>query len=233
MKKIDRSFRRVLRAGVFRGIWLSSCLVFSGGCALTHPVPKPAHQEAATTGNNAFNAAPQLPPELKRVAFLPATAEAAGDSSDGLAVLEPVLRQELSRTGRFEMVPVTHEQLREWTGRVQWKTVDQLPADFFQKIREKTGCNAVFFSHLTHYHAYPPIVIGWRLALVDGSEPRTRWAVDEFYDGGDEAIAKAARLYNAKHLPSQPMGDPSVVLGSPRRFGQFVTSALLGTLPVR
>ncbi len=194
---------------------------------------KPAPTRVSVGRGNVFNATSQLPAALKRVAILPSTAGAAGDLTAGREALEPVLLQELSRTGRFEIVPITSDQLREWSGRGHWQTSDQLPVEFFRKIREKTGCHAVFFSHLTHYHAYPPIAIGWRMTLVDSDEPLIRWAVDELYDGGEEATAKAARLYFTKHLPSHPLADSSVVLASPRRFGQFVTGALVATLPSR
>jgi hypothetical protein len=47
-------------------------------------------------------------------------------------------------------------------------------------------------------------------------------------------VANAARFYSNQHVHIEgPADDPSVILGSPSRFGQYSISAILATLPER
>jgi hypothetical protein len=44
-------------------------------------------------------------------------------------MLEAVLSEELGKTKKFELVAVTSEQMRIWTGRPAWRAEETLPAD--------------------------------------------------------------------------------------------------------
>lgn len=176
-----------------------------------------------------------LPPSIKRVAVLPLTAlndEAAMDS--GRETLWPALIVELGRARHFEIVIVTPDELRLLTGRSLWSGEEKLPLDFFDKLKDKLGVDAVLFSRLTHYRAYEPLAIGWRLKLLDAEEPHILWAVDEVFDARTPEVAAAARRYAQEHPDANvSLQDAQSVLVSPRRFGQYTASAVVDTMPAR
>jgi hypothetical protein len=164
-----------------------------------------------------------------------------------VAGLETVLYAELEKSGRFEVIPVSGEQLREWTGQASWRADEQLPLNFLERLRDGTGCDAVMFSQLIRYQPYEPLAVGWKFALVEKREtvldataapksavPEILWSADEVFDAGDVGVANAARAYYSQHLRNEaPLSDPATVLGSPSRFGQYTLNALFATLPDR
>ena len=176
-----------------------------------------------------------LDPKIKRVAVLPLATSLSSESLQaGIDMLQPLVYAELDKTKRFELMIVSAQQMREWTGRAAWKSDDQLPANFFDKLREMADCDAIFFTELTRYQAYPPLAVGWKLALVQTTPHEILWAADEVFDAGDEEVANAARQYSAQHIHVEaPLSDPESILGSPSRFGQYSLHALLTLLPLR
>jgi hypothetical protein len=152
----------------------------------------------------------------------------------GVDSLQPLLRAELEKSKRFEIVVVTPEQIRRWTGQGIWKSEDQLPPDFFDRLQEETGCQAVLFSELTRYQPYQPVAIGWKITLVYNKDHVIYWAADEVFDAGEGPVANAARAYESDHITSQsPLPDPNAILSSPSRFGQYTLYALFTKLPKR
>ncbi len=94
--------------------------------------------------------------------------------------------------------------------------------------------DAVLFCRLTQYRAYEPLAVGWRLKLLDAEVPRILWAVDEVFDARVAEVAAAARRYAREHSEAVPsLQDSQSVLLSPRRFGQYTASAVVGTMPGR
>lgn len=197
---------------------------------------------------NIYRRAEVLPPRVRRVAVLPLTSPASTALlTAGVEVLETVLYAELEKSGRFEVIPVSAEQLREWTGQSGWRADEQLPLNFLDRLREGTGCDAVLFSQLIRYQPYEPMAIGWKFALVEKGETakdlttspkeaglQILWSADEVFDAGDIGVANAARAYYSQHLRNEaPLSDSSTVLGSPSRFGQYTLNALFATLPGR
>ena len=175
-----------------------------------------------------------LPAELQRVALLPLTAAPGNVSQTGLRTLEPILTSEFRKRGAFEVVTVSPEQLREWTGRPGWRRQDVLPQDLFERIQKQTGCDAVLFSELSTYNPYPPLAVGWHLSLVDLRTRADYWTVDEVFDAGSPGVIAAAQAYYRGGLnqPSVQL-DSAAVLNSPLRFGQYSAAAVIGTLPGR
>ena len=212
---------------------LSLATTLLAGCA-TNPLEDhvfgPSYQP-----QNIFTEAAILPPQLKRLAVLPlTTASQSTELEFGRAALEPVLLAELARVNHFELVPVTPEQLERWTGRSAWSGEEKLPQDFFDKLRAAAGVDGVLLSRLTQYRAYEPLVIGWRIKLLDAQKPRILWAVDEVFDARQAEVANAARRYAQSHPEAAPpVGDSRTALGSPRRFAHYTASAVLQTLPAR
>ncbi len=184
---------------------------------------------------NVFLAAPQLPKSLRTVAVLPLTADPRlADGAAGIMTLEPVLRGELTKQLRFELIFISPQQLREWTQRISWTSNDELPPSFFETLRRHVHCDGVMFSQLTQYQAYPPLSLGWHFKLVDGVSAQVVWAADEIFDSRDKAVSNSARRYQQA---SQTMGntapDSKIILTSPDRFAHYSAAALFGTLPPR
>jgi hypothetical protein len=176
-----------------------------------------------------------LDPAIKRVAVLPITTVSDTETfKDGADLLQQYLGPELTKTKRFDLVIVSSEQLREWTGQQTWRADEPLPRNFFAELREGCGCDAVFFAQLSRYNPYAPVAVGWKLALCQPGQPRPIWAADEVFDAGDAEVANAARRYSGQHVHVEgPLDDPTAILGSPSRFGQYSLSALLSSLPER
>ncbi|MBM3881355.1 MAG: hypothetical protein FJ387_16785 [Verrucomicrobia bacterium] len=185
--------------------------------------------------SNVLCRTPYLSRELRRVAVLPMTVGRDDAQLEaGRAVLEPILWQELSKQKRFELCAVSGAQLQLWTGKRAWSADEPLPADLLGRLRTELGCDAVLFSRLTNYRAYPPLIVGWHFQLVDEQQPPVIWAVDEVLDAGESAVANGARRYYQRHLQdNRPLADSHGVLSSPRRFGQYAASTLFATLPGR
>lgn len=195
--------------------------------------------------SNVYRRVNALPENVRRIAVLPLTITSSTSLLEsGVETLEPVLYAELEKSKRFEVVPVTRQQMSAITSKPGWRIDEQLPANFFARVKELTGCDAVLFCQLTRFQPYPPPAIGWKLNLVecqksvppslDGQKAMTLWSADELLDAGDPAVANGARSYYLEHLRNEiPLPDPAMVLNSPTRFGQYTVSTLLATIPER
>lgn len=229
------------------------CLpAFAGGTGPTPPPPPPPAPSGPTA--NAFASSAQLPADLKRVVMLPlACDQFSGTLADGCHMLNPTLFAALTKTGKFELVPVDPETLRNCTGRMSWTGDEALPKDFFQSLKQYYGCDAVLFCHLTTLRPNPPLAIGWRLILADASTGRIIWATDQIFDANNPTVAKAAKEFERREQPHQSafyhiysflawcintptrsaLDDQWNILHSPRYFAEFCAAESLETLPQR
>ena len=183
---------------------------------------------------NVHRLSDQLPKELRRIAVLPMTCdETHPEALSGTQTLETVMRTELMKTGKFELVAVSPDDLGRWTGRKKWDAEEKLPTGFLQKVREELTCEGVLFCRLTRYRPYPPLAIGWKLKLVEVAQGQTVWAIDEIFDVGEPLVSNAARRYEQQHQKGGPLTDTPLILTSPARFGQYTASAVFGTMPAR
>lgn len=181
-----------------------------------------------------------VPEKVRRVAVLPLVSASRGAQAEaGAEAMQSVLVTELVRSGAFEILAVSADDLNHATGRSQWTAEEKLPTAFFQRLRDQHGCDAVLFSRLTHYRAYPPLAVGWSFKLVEcptkpAESPRILWAADEVFDAGNQAVVNSARRYYLSQLKVPgPLADSQTVLQTPRRFAQYTLHALALTLPPR
>jgi hypothetical protein len=211
--------------------WLTLVL-FLAGCStkpLTDPIIGPNYQV-----RNVYRKEPLLPVNIRRVAVLPLSIKApTAGLVAGKDSLERVFHAELTKAARFETILVEPTQLKQWLGRETLDAYEDLPAQLFRVLVEKTGADGVLFAHLSEYKAYPPIMIGWRMKLVS-NQAETIWAVEEMFDASEEAVSNAARRYDRAQEKNNPvLEDSRSILLSPTRFGQYTLRSVLDTLPAR
>jgi hypothetical protein len=151
---------------------------------------------------------------------------------DGRDALEPIVRSELAKIRKFEILPVSSEMLSSRTGQASWSCEETLPHDLFSWLSEARGCDAVLFCRLTVFRGFAPLAVGWRMRLVDIRTHSTIWAGDELFDASQPAVQSGARHYQLSVRQNcAPVPDEWVIENSPRQFGQYATAQLLATLP--
>lgn len=218
----------------FALVALLAVLVSVTGCKTTGRLNDPIIG-AGYQPKNVYTTFDQLPISMRRVAVLPLTCDAnTSEQQYGRQVLEVVLSEELGKTKKFELIPVTGEQLRVWTGRTSWRAEEKLPADLLKKLQQELGCDAVLFSRLTQYRAYPPLTVGFSLKLVEISTTEFFWVVDEVFDATEPGVVNSARRYQLtrEHLPAA-LSDSRSILNSPSGFGRYAANSVFQTLPAR
>lgn len=167
---------------------------------------------------------------MRRVAMLPLSA--GRFSPDALRDIAAAFQAELSRKTLFEVVPVSGAALEAICGRRQLSSVEPVPADLMDALRERLGAEGVLFTDITHFHPYRPVAIGVRAKLVDINTGAISWACDFVYDSGQPAVAENARTF--QRLFSDPNraipDDGGSVLISPSRFAKFVANDAFSSL---
>jgi hypothetical protein len=206
-------------------------LLFSG-CHKTKVITDPIlGPDFAVT--NVFRKEATLPASVRRVAVLPLVSDMSPDALAGGQMLQPVLQTELAKAGRFDLIFVTPGQLQQWTGQERWDYHDVLPNGFMKNIASHTDADAVIFARLSRFHAYPPIVVGWRMTLA-ALDADLLWSVDEVFDASEEAVSNSARRFDRGQVSSSAaLEDSRSILLSPRKFGQYTARAVVQTLPHR
>jgi hypothetical protein len=233
----SREIKRELAVRPDAGFWVGAlgfivALFFLSGCntrPLTDPIIGPGF-----SATNAFRRTEILPPTLRRVAVLPLSYDASDPTAmNGQQMLEPMLRAELTKTERFELVFIKPEQLRIWTGKERWDSFEALPPDLLKLVAQKTACDGLLLPRLSQFKAYPPMLIGWRIKLA-ANNADVLWAVDELFDAAEETVSNSARRYDRSHVKNNPvLEDSRSILLSPSKFGQYTLHSVLETLPSR
>lgn len=220
----------------WRAGWLAGLFALSGVMASAQDAP--AQVEVSSHDcrpDNVFAYPAKLSLDLRRVAVLPLAAEtASGDLSEGCTALGPVLLEQLVKTKKFETVAVDAAVLRQATGQASWTGTETLPPDFLPFLHREYGCDAVLFVELTAYRAYAPLAVGWRFKLVDVRSGQIVWAADELFDAAEPAVYHASQRFSGQRL-KWPFGHEEnwLAANSPRQFGRYSATVLLGTLPER
>lgn len=199
---------------------VTSIGLLGGGCqtgkkAVTFVRPPPPQ--------NYFSGEPIGIP-IRRVALLPLFNSKY--PQEQLRELDAAFAAELAKKSIFEVVPVGRSAMESFFGQRQLASVEHLPADLLEKLRDRFGVDGILFTDLTHYSPYRPLSVGVRAKLVDATSGEIRWAFDYLFDSGNPAIALAAKTYQARfNQDNQPLpGDGGTVLISPSRFAKFVAN---------
>jgi len=207
-----------------------ACLV--AGC--TTPLGQMIGQTPPYQPNNIYQPNAKLPDHLRRVAVLPIASSSLPEGQHAQDTLQPVLQTELGKTKRFELVWITPERLLTWTGKRGWSAAEPLPTNFQHALGEQLGCDGVFFSELTRYQPYTPLVLGWNFKLVDLKSAQILWGADEVFDASDPRVSSGARAYESKHSTLRgSLADARSILTSPTEFGHYTVEAIFARLAPR
>ncbi len=217
------------------GLTLASLMaIIACGCASSAHKNPFAKQEYYEPQNFRQDSA-WLPDTVRRVAVLPvSTLHPEEMTSVSRRQVDGFVGDAIAKTEMFEIIRVTPQQLKALTGKSSWSVEEKLPSNFFAILNERLGCEAVMFSELTVFKPYKPVVIGWKLHLIDSHEPRVWWASDLVFDSGTQAVANSAIKFSQENLSGGIKGaSAETILLSPARFGQYTLAASLGTLQGR
>ena len=209
---------------------LCSALLLLSGC---ESVPDRLAVNPLTPSYKPANVAgpDYLPIEVRRVALLPVWSSRPVDDRT-LENLDRAFNVALTRAARFETIPVSRTDLRDWVRHGSVGSTEALPANLFAELRERLGADAVLFVDLTHYSPYPPLAIGLRTRLIRLDTDATVWATDELFDASLAETATGARRHHLQGADGPADLSPTV-LQSPARFATYAADTLVRTLPVR
>jgi hypothetical protein len=178
----------------------------------------------------------KIPAEVRRVIVLP-VAGGPALAEETLLSLDAVCQAALTRTGKFEVVPLSRDKLAEITGNRQISSVDKLPAVLIDKlfnIYNAYGADAVLFIDVTTYSAYPPLLLGLRTKLARVTDGEIIWAADNVFAAAEPAVANSARHHALALGADHGLSDLShTILQNPQRFAGYVAAATFLTLPPR
>ena len=178
----------------------------------------------------------KIPAGVRRIIVLPVFG-GPELTEETLVKLDSVCLSELTRTARFEVVPLSRNTLAELTGSRQISSVDKLPTVLIDKlfnIYNSYGADAVLFIDVTTYAPYPPLLLGLRTKLARVTDGDIIWATDNVFAAAEPAVANSARHHALTLGSDHGMADLShTILQNPQRFAGYVAAATFLTLPPR
>ncbi len=184
------------------------------------------------TPSNFTNSGP-IPAQVRRVAVLPSS---GGQliPEQSLNDIDEAITTELNRTGRFETVRITRDQLHELVGVRSLSSIEPLPANLAEKIRHAFGADAMLFTDITAYSAYPPLEIGLRMKLAELNGGSILWASDNIFSAANPDVANSARRHALQLGLDRSPGDLShTILQNPARYAAYAAAATFQHLPPR
>ncbi|HXT13377.1 MAG TPA: hypothetical protein VN873_17605 [Candidatus Angelobacter sp.] len=218
---------------IFHCLTATVLCILLAGCAIG--TPRDLVRGKGYQPQNVFVATNGLPSDLRRVAMLPTSCDESDSVLvDGRNELQPILMEQLIKTKKFEVVSANSDALKTRLTRADWSSEEPLPPDLLALLQQQSGCDAVMFSRLTVFRAYPPLEVGWRMRLVDVRTGHTLWAADEIFNGGEISVDNGARRHQLTE-ERVPSGAPDewFIRNSPDKFGEYTAARLLATLPPR
>lgn len=155
-------------------------------------------------------------------------------TEESLERIDRAVTEELTRTGRFEVVVVPREEFHRMFGPRALSTVDPLPPELFDKMVKGYAADGVLFTDVTAFSAYPPLNLGLRIKLANVADHQIVWATDNLFSAADPAVANSARRHALKLGADRGPGDLShTILQNPSRFAGYAAAASFEALPGR
>ncbi len=129
----------------------------------------------------------------------------------------------------FGMTTIYRDQPR-WKN-LQIRIDDSYTLNQLVTIRDTFGVNALLMGTVTEYKPYPYVIIAVRLKLIDLSDGRLLWALEQIWDSSDQATQKRIEQYTENQLYSDSSSMQQEIMRiSPRRFMKFASYEIGRTL---
>ena len=217
---------------ILRYILIAAFLCGGTACKQVAKLRNGAYIGPFYTVGNVYENQEGLEPQIKRVAMMPLTSGRGNRGAErGVPQMQVVLTEEFSRNRIFDIVTVTSDRMQRMFSRRAIYADEPLPHDFLQILKRETGCQAVLFTELTTFRAYPPVALGWKIHLFDLESEKLIWAADEVFDGGQSPVANSLRRHIRKnHSTHNSAATELLVLDSPREMARYSLSELISTI---
>jgi len=101
-------------------------------------------------------------------------------------------------------------------------------------VRERIKCDGLLVGTVTEYRPYPRLVLGLRLKLLDLTDGRLLWGLEQVWDSSDGSMQKRIQAYFKRPLDLGPVPlREQVVVMSPLEFVRFAAYETAQTLEPR
>jgi len=98
-------------------------------------------------------------------------------------------------------------------------------------VRGRLKCDGLLVGTVTEYRPYPRLVLGLRLKLLDLTDGRLLWGIEQVWDSSDRSMQKRIQAYFKRPLGLGPVPlREQVVVMSPREFVRFAAYEAAQTL---
>jgi len=98
-------------------------------------------------------------------------------------------------------------------------------------VRERLKCDGLLVGTVTEYRPYPRLVLGLRLKLLDLTDGRLLWGLEQVWDSSDRSMQKRIQAYFKRPLGLGPVPlREQVVVVSPLEFVRFAAYETAQTL---
>lgn len=141
------------------------------------------------------------------------------------------LCQEIQKKQVFGIAKVTRDD-DTWQ-RMQLQADSVYSYEELALMQEKLHCDAILIGTITEYKPYPHLIIGLRLRMIDLSDGRLLWAMEQVWDTTDKTTReRIERFYSPKRMSLYKEDDLKGQLGtiSSLKFFKFVAHEISETL---
>ncbi len=98
-------------------------------------------------------------------------------------------------------------------------------------VRERIKCDGLLVGTVTEYRPYPRLVLGLRLKLLDLTDGRLLWGLEQVWDSSDRSMQQRIQAYFKRPLALGPVPlREQVVTMSPLEFIRFAAYETAQTL---
>ncbi len=196
---------------------VSACAFIDKGTPPARPAAFPYHAEKDIAGG------------LRRVVMMPLRVERP-TLNDSARILEQSLQRAISHRNLFEMLPVADKDLAD-TNIDSARSRGTFHTEDLITLSKRFGADGVLHGVVTHFQAYPQVVIGLRLTLLDCRTGRVPWATDVLLDASSRIIEQDVHnFYDTHRWEENSLWDHEKVLISPRLFGEYASERVASTL---
>ncbi len=198
------------------GLSLTSCAFLEKGTPPPEPGAFPYHAESEPVGG------------LRRIVMMPLRSEVPGRPNAGS--IETSLQRALSSKNNFELLPVHQSDLAD-TDLDTTRKIGTFKTEDLIVLSRRFGADGVIYGVVTHFQAYPQVIIGLRLTLLDCRTGRVPWATDVVLDASTRIIQQDVHnYYDTQKWEKDSLLDHEKVLISPRLFGDYASARIASTL---